>query len=75
MCANLQGVLVLWTDWNMSAWLEQDEGGLLHAIGLPLSATDGRSGLFTTSRPGCTPCQQPTKHVGSSPAVPQQSSN
>lgn len=40
----------------MSACVGQLDGGLVQAVGRRPSDTKGRSGLFTTSLPGCTPC-------------------
>ena len=45
----------------MSACVAQLEGGFAHGVSRRPSDTIGRSGLLTTSLPGCTPCPNPTE--------------
>ena len=64
VCAHLQWGPVLWGDLAMSACMAQLDGGSEHRIGRRPSDTMGRSGLFTTSLPGCTPCTQHHRGFG-----------
>ncbi len=46
----------------------QLDGGLLQVIGWRPSDAIGRSGLFTTSLPGCTPCTSILEYSSETPS-------
>lgn len=53
---HLQSELPVWADLPKSACMEQLDSGLRQVAARPRCEGMGRSGLFTTRRPGCTPC-------------------
>ena len=65
-CVHLQRELPLWGDLARSACVGQLDGGLVQVTGRRPSDAKGRSGLFTTSLPGCTPCTTTHSNQGDS---------
>ena len=62
---HLQADPPLWGEAPRSAWSGHQAGGGLAQRKCP--PAEGRSGLFTTSRPGWTPCRNGTPHAQGSP--------